>query len=894
MDAIARLAPALADRYRVERELGQGGMATVYLADDLRHGRRVAIKLLHAELSAVLGPDRFLAEIKTTAALQHPHILPLFDSGAVDGLLYYVMPYVEGETLRHRLERERQLPVRDALRIAEEAADALDYAHRHGIVHRDVKPENSLLGYPSTCGGHAMVADFGIALAVQEAGGHRLTQTGLSLGTPQYMAPEQATGERHMDARADVYALGAVMYEMLAGEPPFTGPTAQAIIAKVLTDRPRPLRELRDTVPVHVAAAVHSALEKLPADRPPDAAAFARLLTAGGAATVPLTTPRRARRKLLLWGVAAAAVVLAIGAGYAIGHHQAELGMPSFPPSRLALLSPTLSGTGVTGLHRQLALAPDGEALVFVSQRTNGENSLALQRLDAAEAGAIPGSDGLMDPRFSPDGRWIITWGSPNPSGGAREQAFRLPLGGGSPIQLPPGVDPRYAAWGSDGSFWFTAGSSGALQRLAPDGRVTPVFPERTVGYRMQQVIDPGGWALMVRAPLGTPSGPVVMFNLETGKQTTILDAAVVEARYSAGLLVYAQTDGVLRAIPFDPAARRTTGNPVQVGTGVSLTGSGIAQFALASNGTVAYIPEEPRSLVFADRSGAFRLVTPERRNYHAPEFSPDGRRLSIDFTSSDGRDVWLLSLTQGTLSRATFDRDGHDAVWSPDGRYLSYTSLRSGTFGVYRVRAGSAAPAESLLAIVSLGYTGRWLPDGSALLATGGDLRRSSGADIVLVNNRGRGPVEPVIANQFQTWYPMPSPDGHWFAYVSNQSGAQEVFVRSLAGEGEEIQVSQDGGTEPVWSPDGRELFYRGYVDGRAKLMVAALRMVPELEVLSRKALFPVDEIVGASPHANYSISPDGKTFVMVRRAPANRIVVLQNLPELVRRIHQAGPAPR
>ncbi|HEU4723239.1 MAG TPA: serine/threonine-protein kinase, partial [Gemmatimonadaceae bacterium] len=204
-DLTARTAPlaaALADRYRITRELGAGGMATVYLAEDVRHHRRVAVKLLHPELSAVLGSERFLKEIELTAGLQHPHILPLFDSGSVDGQLYYVMPFVEGETLRARLERERQLPVRDAVRIAREVADALAYAHAHGVIHRDVKPENILLQ-----GGHALVADFGIALAVQQAGGQRITQTGLSLGTPQYMAPEQATGEKSVDARADVYAL---------------------------------------------------------------------------------------------------------------------------------------------------------------------------------------------------------------------------------------------------------------------------------------------------------------------------------------------------------------------------------------------------------------------------------------------------------------------------------------------------------------------------------------------------------------------------------------------------------------------------------------------------------------------------------------------------------------
>ena len=275
---IDSLQRALADRYRFERELGSGGMATVYLAEDVRHRRRVAIKVLHPELSAVIGSERFLKEIELTANLQHPHILPLFDSGDANGQLFYVMPYIEGETLRARLEREQQLPVGDAVRIATEVADALSYAHRRNVVHRDIKPENILLQ-----DGHALVADFGIALAVQTAGGGRLTQTGLSLGTPHYMSPEQAMGERSVDLRADIYALGAVMYEMLAGEPPFTGPTAQAIMARAMTERPRPLGQVRETLPVHVEDAVMTALSKLPADRQTTATLFVEALANPGA-----------------------------------------------------------------------------------------------------------------------------------------------------------------------------------------------------------------------------------------------------------------------------------------------------------------------------------------------------------------------------------------------------------------------------------------------------------------------------------------------------------------------------------------------------------------------------------------------------------------------------------
>ncbi|MHC4107210.1 MAG: serine/threonine-protein kinase, partial [Planctomycetota bacterium] len=262
-ETAVRLADALADRYRIERELGAGGMATVYLAEDLKHERKVALKVLRPELAAVIGAERFLSEIKTTANLQHPHILPLHDSGEAGGLVFYVMPYIEGETLRDRLEREKQLPVADAVRIGAEVADALDYAHRHNVIHRDVKPENVLLH-----DGRALVADFGIALAASRSSdGTRLTETGMSLGTPHYMSPEQAMGERDLDARSDVYALGCVLYEMLAGEPPFDGPTAQSIVAKVLTAQPERLTTYRKTVPPHVEAAVDTALQKLPADR---------------------------------------------------------------------------------------------------------------------------------------------------------------------------------------------------------------------------------------------------------------------------------------------------------------------------------------------------------------------------------------------------------------------------------------------------------------------------------------------------------------------------------------------------------------------------------------------------------------------------------------------------
>ena len=321
-DALPRLAAALSDRYRIERELGQGGMATVYLAHDLKHDRKVAIKVLKPELAASLAHDRFLREITTTASLRHPHILPLFDSGATDDLVYYVMPWVDGESLRDRLERDKQLPLDDTLRIAAEVADALSYAHGRGVIHRDIKPENILLE-----GGHAVVADFGIARAVASAGPASLTQAGMAIGTPAYMSPEQAAGERDLDGRSDLYALACVTYEMLAGQPPFTGPTVESIIHQQLGALPRPVTELRPAIPATVASALQRALAKSAADRHATPSAFSAALR---------TESQPSAQRCPRWAPAAAVVVLLAVAGW-FGLHGARSG-PPLDPDVIAVL----------------------------------------------------------------------------------------------------------------------------------------------------------------------------------------------------------------------------------------------------------------------------------------------------------------------------------------------------------------------------------------------------------------------------------------------------------------------------------------------------------------------------------------------------------------------------
>ena len=407
-DSQTRLATALADRYAIERELGQGGMATVYLARDLKHDRKVAIKVVRPELAAVIGADRFVREIRTIANLQHPHILGLIDSGEIDGTAYYVMPFVDGESLRDRLNREKQLPIPDAVRITTEVAGALDYAHRHGVIHRDIKPENILLH-----DGSALVADFGIALAASSAG-TRMTETGMSLGTPQYMSPEQAMGEREITAASDVYALGCVAYELLTGDPPFSGSTAQAIVARVVTERPRSLITQRHTIPANVEQAVLTALEKLPADRFATAGEFAAALgnrgyTSPMTAVSPPTRSAHSRlRDPIFVGVCAAAAI-ALGGAAILARPRAT---PVALPTIRYVLATTDSASPLASFPWPAAISPDGGTIVYAAIPPGASGSVLSNRLyylrtDQLEPHPIPGTDGAAEPYFSPDGQWV-------------------------------------------------------------------------------------------------------------------------------------------------------------------------------------------------------------------------------------------------------------------------------------------------------------------------------------------------------------------------------------------------------------------------------------------------------------------------------------------------------
>jgi hypothetical protein len=485
---------ALSDRYVIEREIGAGGMAVVYLARDLKHDREVAIKVLRPELGAVLGTERFLAEIKISARLDHPHILTLIDSGVADGLLYYVLPYVRGESLRVKLTRERQLSVEEAVTITKQVASALDYAHRHGLVHRDIKPENILL-----LEGEAMLTDFGIALAVAEAGRGRLTETGLSLGTPQYMSPEQATADRGIDARSDVYSLASVFYEMLAGEPPVTGISAQAMIAKLITERPTRLRVLRDSIPETIDAAVAKALSKTPADRFASAGEFARALEAKPAPAADVAGG--GRRTTMIAGVAGAVIALLAVSLYAFKGH-----MTPAPASRAVLgqrTQLTLSGNVLVP-----AISPDGKQLAYVVKHCDaGPCTFSVVEQDVGGTttrSILDGAAQASELNWSPDRRNLLFNGTINGQFGT----FLLSALGGPPRFLTPGEAAFYAGGDSlllggdfhvDSLYW--------IRIAALDGIVRDSIPVRGKGQGLAGISAVPGTQWIVTLILQQPHG---------------------------------------------------------------------------------------------------------------------------------------------------------------------------------------------------------------------------------------------------------------------------------------------------------------------------------------------------------------------------------------------------
>ena len=576
-------------------------MSMVYLADDLKHNRKVALKVLKPELAAVVGAERFLAEIEVTANLQHPHILPLFDSGEADGFLFYVMPYVEGESLREKLDREHQLPVDEAVRIATNVAEALDYAHRQGVIHRDIKPANALM-----LDDKPVISDFGIALAVGAAGGSRLTETGLSLGTPHYMSPEQATGDQNVGPQTDIYALGCVLYEMLVGDPPFAGSTAQAVLGKIIAGKSVSAMEERPSVPANVDAALRCALEKLPADRFTSAQEFARALVdpgfrhgdevvAGVAAARGLWNP-------LSVALGALALVLAVGLGW-----MARSSEPERDPLWLTLDL----GEIVADPFGDLIVAPDGSAFATAGQ-VEGETALYARRAGETRFRHLPGTEEARYPTFSPDGEWIAFRDF------SQDAILRVPLDGGTPLTvLPSGVlpNPSMLNWGDDGTIVFRA--SGGLFRIAETGGQPELFLESGSRHYFPRLLPGGSGVLLTEATTLSIS----VLNLAADTVREILPDGVDATYVDTGHIVYARPNGGLLAAPFDLNVLDVTGPSVPVLDDVSMIvigGQGIirARYSISQNGTLVYGAGGP---VASAPGGGQRLVIVDLEGNEAP-----------------------------------------------------------------------------------------------------------------------------------------------------------------------------------------------------------------------------------------------------------------------------------
>ena len=872
-DTIPRLTSALTGHYRIERELGQGGMATVYLAEDVKHRRKVAIKVLHPELSAVLGPDRFLKEIELTASLQHPHILPLFDSGAADGLLYYVMPYVEGESLRARLQREKQLPIPDAVRIASEVAGALDYAHRHGVVHRDIKPENILLH-----DGRALVADFGIALAVVQASGSRMTQTGMSLGTPQYMSPEQAMGEREITARSDMYALGCVAYEMLTGEPPFTGPTSQAIVARIMTEEPRLISSQRNTVPPHVEDAVLTALAKLPADRWGSAREFADALGTGGKTEwryAGKSSAARSSRRSVVPSVVLVGALLIATALAVWGWLRPGGGDPSVTRLRIAM---TPGQELSSAFFQRFAISDDGRRMVYVGQAPNGQFQLWLREFDAVDARPIAGTLGGYAPSFSPDGQSVVFV--------INGKLFKVPVGGGEVTAVADSVNAVApgATWLGDGTIVF--GDGNFLVRTVPRTGGSPAVVPRpagdTLGYLFPRALPRNDAVLVVRCndvcnlmDLGTVS-------LRTGEFRKIADETANGWYAPTGHIVAVRRTGAVVAIPFDLDNLEVRGDPIPLFDGVSLALGVVPLIWFSPAGTLLY---ERSGLAFGRTATVVRVTrggvaTPVDPSWPAAEFgvpalSPDGRQVAVSRLGAQSSDVWIKQLDRGSLTRLSTEGGLNFAPeWRPGGAEVAYVASQGGWHIRVRRPDGTGTVTRVVVPEATVVGSPVWTPDGKSLLV------RVSGArgHDIFRTEIGFDSVTPLLASsQFDELSPAIAPNGQWFAYQSNESGRMEVYLRPYPeATRERIPVSRSGGLTPGWSRDGRELFWVS--DGR--LMSVPVTWSPRPRMGEPQALFELKDFVMDDQQRSFAPEPGGKSFLMLKQAeaPAAQLVLVLN----------------
>ncbi len=723
-----------------------------------------------------------------------------------------------------------------------------------------------------------------IALAASRAGGTRMTETGMSLGTPQYMSPEQAMGERDLDARTDVYAVGVTLYEMIGGEPPFTGPTAQAIVARVLSENPRPLEGLRPTVPVHVDAAVDTALQKLPADRFASARDFSEALARPDLVDAYARRPAAMTRASWLkdWRSIAALTIAVLGVAFGVlGRSRTDT--PPAPVVRFNLALP--EDRRLVYQYSPIAISPDGARLAYVGvgAEPGAPRRLYVRAFDQLSPLPIPDTDGAGTIFFSPDGAWLGFW--------LGDQIRKIPLAGGPAVTIVPEARQRFgrATWTEDGHVVYPSGTGVLAEVPEAGGEARTIYADSAyLVYR--PTAFPGslvGFGRVPLSPSGTPrfdEAEIVVVDRATGVTTSLLAGlSIFDFAYSpSGHLVYQTGDYVLLAAPLDIDRVEITGPSVPLH-------EGLEHFALSRSGTLVLVVRDPSAtgeLRLVDRTGRDTLLADQRRDYLFPRFSPDGRKVAVEIHDEAGGHIWIYDRDARTLARLTAEGHNSRPAWSPDGGEVAYNSARDSMAGIYTMDADGGGMERSIGPLLTANYTDfAWSPDGARIAFEQWVTNES--IDIWTVSVEADSVVRGLVETPTNETNPVYSPDGRWLAYESDESGRQEIHVRASSGRGGRFLVSTDGGRGPQWSGSG-ELYYIGD-DGW--LWAATLEFDPEFRVIGRERLFdtsPYDLFTSSS----YGVHPDGRHFVFVRSEGGELAieVVLNWADELLRRV---GPAP-
>jgi eukaryotic-like serine/threonine-protein kinase len=845
--------------YRIVAPLGSGGMGEVYRAHDTKLGRDVAVKLLPPAVAQ--DPDRrarFEREARLLAALHHPHIATIFGVEDSTGVLAIVMELVEGPTLADRIVRG-PMAVTEALAIARQLADALDAAHEKGIVHRDLKPANIKL----TADGDVKVLDFGLATAVASAAGgtsaiatQQISHPGAIIGTAAYMSPEQARGQA-VDKRTDIWAFGCVLYEMLTGKTAFAGGTASDVMANILQKEPV-WDALPPGTPAAVKALIARCLEKDQRHRLRDIGDV-RLGADEATSEAPALRADLRGSSVGLWVAALVAAVAATGAAvWRLKPAPVPVASVAPPTARFFIPPPE----GVPPLvESRLAVAPDGQRVVFISG-SNGVPSLYLRNVGQFASTLIPGTAGADHPAVSPDGREVAFT--------ADRKIKKVAIGGGEPVVLCESPVGLGLSWGGDGQIYFNPGPSYGISRVAASGGVpAPVTKLRSgeVEHRFPELLPDGVTLLYSSIGGASSSGNDQMFaeSLRTGERV-LLGVGRSPHYLPAGYLLY-ERDGALYAAAFDPALLKVAGPATVAVQGVYLTPLGSSQFAVGS-GTLAYLAAGPgedlESLVWVDRNGDERATGLSGRNFNQPRLSPDGHRIALTVTPSGSADanpgdLWLYDLERHTFGRLTSD-GATMPLWTPDGRRLTYAGRRGTPTDIVTRAYDGSAPDEVLLkGRPGSNFPLSWSPDG-ARLAFVGVSAGTTGNDLWVVT--AGGVVTPLLQTPFREGAPVFSPDGRFFAYVSDATGRNEIYVRPSQGPGQEVLVSGTGGTEPLWPRRGHELFFRQgesifavEVTTTPSVRVGASRLVLERRYKRSNAVWP-----------NYDVTPDGTRLLMIK----------------------------